>query len=552
VLQNSDQSNNSVNNVNFDVPLNTNSFSFSFVDEKNIDNIIKSLKNSFSAGYDGVPVVLLKKARSVLTKPITHLINSSLISGIFPNKLKITKLEPLFKKGNRQIVSNYRPIALLPSISKIYEKVVYNQLVCFFEQNSIFDDCQHGFRSGRSVITAATDFIESIIDSLDSKYKVVGLFMDLSKAFDSVSHDLLLLKLSKLGMKNNALNWFRSYLFNRKQFVELIYQNEKNYKIPYKSCVREVKYGVPQGSILGPLLFIFYLKSFPELSEFSKLCLYADDTNLKIVAKTCEELEIKANSDLILLNNFFNSNSLLMNPDKTNFISFQTCQTRQQNQLKITLNNQAIQSKDTIKFLGLEIDKNLNWNKHIDQLLSKISSGLYALIRLKPLCEKETLKIVFFSYIHSIICFGISLYGATNKANLKSILKMQKKAVRIICDLNPRTSAKEHFKSENILTVYGMYVMETVLSVKDRLSEMELVGGSHNYSTRYRENLAISNHNLQLFKKKNLSMPVQNFIINFPRKSNQRFVKVNSKINLRNFSSTKQCTHSKSFSSCLQ
>lgn len=489
-------------NQDFELPLTKSSFTFRLVDEKIIDDIIKGLKNSYSAGYDGIPVVLLKRARAVLLKPITHLINSSLISGIFPSKLKITKLKPLFKKGDRQIVSNYRPIALLPSLSKIYEKVVYNQLVCFFEENHIFDDCQHGFRSSRSVITAATDFIESIIDSLDNKSKVVGLFMDLSKAFDSISHDLLLLKLSKIGIQNNALNWLKSYILDRKQFVELIYCSNKNYKIPYNSCVRDVKYGVPQGSILGPLLFIFYLRNFPKLSILSKLCLYADDTNLKITAETYNELEIKANSDMYLLNTFFNSNNLLLNPDKTNFISFQTRQTKSKIQPKITVNNKIIQSKDTIKFLGLEIDKNLNWNYHVNQLLSKISSGLYALTRLKPLCEKETLKMIYFSYIHSIIYFGISLYGATNQQNLQLILKMQKKAIRILCNLKPRTSAKEHFKSENIMTVYGMYVFETILSIKDRLNEMERIGDNHNYSTRNRENLATCSHNLQLFEKK--------------------------------------------------
>uniref|UniRef100_A0A1B6F213 Reverse transcriptase domain-containing protein n=1 Tax=Cuerna arida TaxID=1464854 RepID=A0A1B6F213_9HEMI len=326
--------------------------------------------------------------------------------------------------------------------------------------------------------------------------------MDITKAFDSINHDSLLSVLFDLGIQKNAYNWFKSYLCNRKQYVEIAYYNEKKIKIHIQSQIRSIQHGVPQGSILGPLLYICYTGNLPKLTTCSQLIFYADDVNLKISGCSENEIESATKSDLGVLKKYFNDKQLLLNPDKTKFIYFSTRQTKTATNPKIEIDGKSISKVDHIKFLGLLIDNNLSWNLHAEKVISKTSSGIYALSRLKPFFDAESLKTVYFAYIHSIISFGISLYGATSISNLDAILKLQKKAIRIILNLKPRTSVKEHFSSLNIMTVYGIYVFETILSLKSKFNDLNLVGDNHNYSTRKRGDIALNSHRLQLYTKK--------------------------------------------------
>lgn len=182
--------------------------------------IISSFKNKYSAGFDEVPLPIIKSAKHCLSEPLTHLINSSFITGLFPDKIKITKVVTVFKKGNSNDPNNYRPLSILPSFSKIFERAMHIRLMKFLEDNKLIDDEQYGFRSGKSVITAGIDFIESIVDAIDRGEYDTGMFMDLCKAFDSVSHDKLISTLSALGIVGIPLDWMGSYLKNRSQFVE--------------------------------------------------------------------------------------------------------------------------------------------------------------------------------------------------------------------------------------------------------------------------------------------------------------------------------------------
>jgi len=222
-------------------------------------------------------------------------VNSSLISGIFPDKLKIAKILPVLKKGDSEDFSSYRPVSLLPIFSKIYERVVYRQLMDFLELNHILDQDQHGFQRGKSTVTALTNFVSSIIDSVDKGEKTVGIFMDLSRAFDSVSHPVLIDTLNSIGLNQGALNWFKSYLNNRQQFVEIRHCSKGGKLTNFSSTLQKIKYGVPQGSILGPLLFLCYLKGLPQIvTQRSKICLYADDANLLVSSDSISTLEVSS------------------------------------------------------------------------------------------------------------------------------------------------------------------------------------------------------------------------------------------------------------------
>lgn len=250
-------------------PLEINYFKCKPVDCKEMDKIIMSFDNKYSTGYDDIPIPVIKQLKKHLIKPLVHLVNSSLISGIFPQKLKISKVIPLHKKGDVRLMSNYRPVSLLPVFSKIYEKLLFNRLIEFLEINNLLDGEQHGFRKGRSATTAAIDFIESIINAIEAGEKVGGLFMDLSKAFDSVSHNLLIKKLTKFKIKDPILSWIKSYLTNRQQYVELTYKSG-NQILTKKSQLKNIRHGVPQGSILGPLLFLCYINGLPKVISGEK------------------------------------------------------------------------------------------------------------------------------------------------------------------------------------------------------------------------------------------------------------------------------------------
>lgn len=224
------------------------------VSEEELNKIILSFKNKYSSGYDEIPMPVIKHASKYLIKPIAHVINSSFVTGIFPNKLKISKIVTIFKKGNTNDPVNYRPLSILPAMSKIYERVMYVQFVKFLENNNLFDIEQHGFRMGRSTVTAGIDFIDSIVDAIDGGNNATGIFMDLSKAFDSVEHKQLIESLQKLGIEGLSLNWFSSYISNRKQYVEMKYVNKQNLITSVRSSM--------QGLNFGPYSFSLLLERF--------------------------------------------------------------------------------------------------------------------------------------------------------------------------------------------------------------------------------------------------------------------------------------------------
>lgn len=493
-------------------------FHANFITEEQLDKVISSFQNKYSAGFDEIPMPVIKEAKIYLIHPLAHIINSSFVSGIFPNKLKISKIVTLFKKGDKTNPINYRPLSILPAISKIYERVMYLQIVNFLNTNNLFDDEQHGFRVGKSVTTAGIEFIEGIVEAIDKGECATGIFMDISKAFDSVSHDLLITILKNLGVDGVSLKWFKSYISDRHQFVELKFINDLNQISCTKSSLQRVKYGVPQGSILGPVLFLCYIKGLPSvlIGNQSKLCLYADDANLIVTGKTLKEVESSAIQDLKLIDTYFNNKQLLLNLAKTNCINFHTVQNRNKPKSFITIDSSLVSQVNEISFLGLHLDENLSWNKHVFNLLNKISTGLFALKIMSKFCSIDILKTIYFAHIHSHIAFGVVLYGATSNANLLRILRMQKKAIRIMMNLDNLVSVKEYFSKLGILTIYGLFIFKAVMLVRTNGDRLPKLGTTHNYKTRNRHQFAIQNHSTEFYYKKPSSAGIK-FINKIPR-----------------------------------
>lgn len=388
---------------------------------------------------------------------------------------------------------------------------MYNRLIEHLETNELYDDEQHGFRSGKSVITAGIDFVTSIVDAIDKGDHAVGIFMDLSKAFDSVCHGSLINSLKCLGINGVTLKWFSSYLKDRKQYVEMPYVDKRKKLTSAKSKLKTILHGVPQGSILGPVLFLCYIKGLPTtVSNVNcKMSLYADDTNIVVSHKSLNEMEIIANQSLMSINNYFTGKNLLLNPDKTNFISFLTQQSKTKPEAFLEIDDVQIKQVHLTKFLGLLLDTNLTWNAHILSIQKKIASGLYVLKCMSKYCNMETLKMLYYSHIHSHISFGVVLYGSTSVGNLQNILLLQKRAIRIILKLQQQDSVKHLFSSLGILTVYGMYIMETILTVRLANDKLPKLGSSHNYITRNRNQIAVPNTNLKFARKNPLVAGIQ-------------------------------------------
>lgn len=405
------------------------SFKFHMIQEKNVLEIIKSMQPKSSCGFDGFNCKLIKCCASSLVKPLTLIINQSLTTGIFPDQLKTAKVIPIYKENNldHNILNNYRPISILPVLSKIFEKIVHIQVYDYFSKNKLFFNSQYGFRENHSTELAAIELVDKIYQSLDIGKNPLAVFCDLSKAFDTLDHKILLHKLKFYGFSKIAMNWFFSYLSNRSQFVTLNNTNSSNLKITT---------GVPQGSILGPLLFLIYVNDL-SFSTNSNVIMYADDTCLLIpltqnsssINYTNQNNEI--NDKMSSLYNWLCVNKLSLNIDKTKYMIFHFCQKKLSDDLipKIIINNKPICKVDKFKFLGFYFDSTLSWKTHIEYISNKISKVNGILSILKYYLPNRILLMIYNSLILSHLNYGILLWGFGNYHRLETL---QKQAFRHI------------------------------------------------------------------------------------------------------------------------
>ena len=271
-----------------------------------VENVINSLKNA-SPGPDEFPAFVGKECLDSIIEPLTHLINISFRSGVFPSELKLAKVVPVFKSGDSSSVNNYRPISVLSFFSKVFERVVYNRVLDFLCKNNVLYDYQFGFRQKHSAQHALITLIDKIHTSLDNGDIAITILLDLKKAFDTVNHQILLQKLNAYGIRGNMLKWFESYLTDRSQYV--VYDG-------IKSDIYNVTCGVPQGSILGPLLFILNMNDICNVSELLFTILYADDTCVLLSGKDLTKLIMVINAELKSLSAWFRSNKLTVNTQK--------------------------------------------------------------------------------------------------------------------------------------------------------------------------------------------------------------------------------------------
>ena len=461
---------------------------FNPTDSGEIEEIVLSLKNKSSCGHDEINIKVIKHSIKYLSKPLSKLINLSLENGSVPDSLKIAKVIPIYKSGDKDNCTNYRPISVLPCISKIYEKVIYKRLTSYLDLHNILNKNQYGFRNNRSTIMAVTDFIEQISTSLDQGSAAVGVFLDLSKAFDTIDHKILLDKLYFYGIRGTPHLWLKNYLENRKQFVDFNGTQSHRHNI---TC------GVPQGSILGPLLFLIYINDVSNSSEILKFSLFADDTNILYETKNLRNPEYSINKELAKLSLWFKTNKLTINVKKTNYMIFSPSKKRKLKSLNIKIDDSPLNQVNETKFLGIIIDNQLTWKSHISYVSSKVSKSIGIICRLKFLLNKSTLKTLYFSLVYPYLFYGAIIWGNTYNSRLERLRILQKKIIRIITNSPYLAHTNPLYSSESILKLDDIIKLEIA-------TFMYLVENNQAPSTFenvFKHNNEIHSHNTRQSKK---------------------------------------------------
>lgn len=443
-------------------------------------NMGQSINSNSAAGLDELHTKAMKSALPFLLIPITYLINLSFSTGIYPNKLKNTIIIPIHKKGDPSDCSNYRPISILSFMAKLFDKAYYNRLLSFAKKNNLISEHQFGFREKLGTTNAICKVYSQIMDYLDKSQVCIGIFLDLRKAFDSISHKGLIKKLSYLGIRGVASDWLSSYLSERTCVTRVN---------GILSDSRNLGNGTPQGSVLSPLLFNLFINDITEVIS-SGLTLYADDTFLLFGGYYLNNIIKEANIKLEKINKWLKNNNLALNLKKTVYIVFSNIGKNTEFLDHISVDNYCLSRVSSYKYLGIIFDQHLSWNVHIESLCSSLRQICGITYRIKNIIPHKYLKELYHAMFQSKLSYAFCIWGNTSNYNISRLSVLQKRIIRNINNAPFLAHTKELFLKNEILNVNQLYnYLCSIFLYKDyhgpklivRLSEKEVFTRSNNF-----------------------------------------------------------------------
>ena len=463
-------------------------------DHTEIVNIINKLPNKNSSGNDEISNILLKKLLPSIIYPLCIIFNDSLTSGSFPTLMKHADVIPLYKGKSKIETTNYRPISLLLTVSKVLEKIVYVRTYEFLNNNDQFFVSQYGFRSRHSCEDAINELVSNVVKANSEKKYTISIFLDLSKAFDTLSHELLLTKLELYGIRGTALSWFANYLTDRSLRAKCI-DNTTNKQI--YSSQYPVNVGTPQGSCLGPLLFLIFCNDLHLNLIFCNSILFADDTTLYCSHKNLKYLKWCIEQDLSSISDWFRANKLTLNVSKSECVIFGP--NRKSTIESIDVDDLAIPVVSHTKFLGIWIDNKLNWKLHVENLKIKLNKNYRILCNSKNMLNTNAQKSLYYAQIHSHLQYGIVSWG--NMISATEISKLQNIQNKCVSTLSPNKNPSEILKKFNILTVQDLVFLSNCKLAYKLLTDMLPLKLKTAFSTDSRNKSLLKTHSYNTRRK---------------------------------------------------
>lgn len=446
-------------------------------DSAEIANLIYKLKSNVAPGIDEITAAELKLICPLISEVLAYIVNLVLTTGVFPTELKVARVTPIYKGGGMNDMSNYRPVSVLTILSKIFEGVIYDRLISFFNKHQVITAHQYGFQKNKSTEQALTVIKDKIIENMENKKFTLGLFLDFKKAFDSIHYEILLRKLSWYGIRGVALNLLENYLQNRYQIVQL--------KTTTSSQL-QLTQGVPQGSILGPLLFLIYVNDIVCVPASPQLIMYADDTNVFFASEHLEILEKNVNEYMTSLSNWLKYNKLQLNAKKTTYIIFRPVNKHINFDLTVNFDGATIKREKHQKFLGVWFSEDLTWNVHIDNLVKQLAQIVGCMYRIGSLIPQWLKKNLYNSLFYSRLCYGVLVWGTTTAKNYNKLIVLQKKILRCYENYHGRIdclSTSTLFYRHEMLRASQIYYFKLLQEVhKNKLYQREENG--QRYSAR--------------------------------------------------------------------
>lgn len=443
-------------------------------DENEVMKYMLGLKDRRTPGVDKLKSETIKQISRFICKPLTYIFNKSIETGTFPVQFKQTIIVPIYKSGDRMCLQNYRPISLITNFAKIFEKILCQRLTSFFNKTDVLSSEQYGFREDRSTNDAILDLTTNIYKALDAKNPSLAVFVDLSKAFDTVSHNQLLHMLERLGVRGVSHKLLASYLSQRSQYVRIGNSASRS---------SEIQYGVPQGTVLGPLLFNVYIHDMFHLDTKAKITTYADDTALFFTSDNWQSLKDIVQAELLKFFHYFKKKLLTVNIEKTCFVPFVSLAS---NLPSFSFLNIAgccdckeveIGAENKIKYLGVYIDSHMRWNEHIKYVTNKVRSMLCKFKYFRSILTRSQMRILYHGLVEPHLAYGIAAWGGATNNHLTCLEVVQKWVLKLIHH-KPKT-----YPTETLFNETGIFDIRQLFCIYVLTSQYKLKKVDHNIHT---------------------------------------------------------------------